>query len=254
MSRDDELFQLMRDRYNSTERVFWGNDIVPQGLFPFETKLLQKYISPHSTILNVGCGGGREAFIMSQSGHRIVAVDLSESMIEHAQKNAEKYSIENIDFLLANACDLPFRDDSFDAVIAFNNLINHIPKRVNRIKALEESRRVLKKDGIFITISNSINARFIYKLYFFFVNALRSVYNPRHAERNDTIPFHTDGKFRFIRRGPYFHWYSALEFIDDLCAARLHLVDFFSSHEIENEHKDILMRESGGQICYVAKK
>ena len=245
---------MMRKRYDTTEASFWGCQVVKQGLKKFEHQIINKYLTQPGKVLDLGCGGGREAIVLARQGHQVVGLDLSATMVKLARQNALRQNIKNIYFQQGNACALPFNEQEFDYVIALEKLINHIPSRHLRLKALKEIRRVLKPRGYLITVSNSINGRWFYPIYFKIINAWRKLYNPQQFEPNSIIPRHTRGKFKPFQSGPSFHWYSALEFIDDLCVARLKLVDFLSAKEIESDQRNFNFRENSGQICYVAQK
>lgn len=105
------------------------------------------------SLLDVGTGPGhfpgrlREGGHGGQAGHsgRIVGVDFSSGMVEKAQGQHP-----NIEFLRADAQDLPFSDDTFDVVTA-RHMLYHVP---DIAKALSEARRVLKSGGKFMALTN----------------------------------------------------------------------------------------------------
>jgi ubiquinone/menaquinone biosynthesis C-methylase UbiE len=67
-------------------------------------------------VLEVGVGTGRNLqYYPAQS--RVVAIDLSPGMLRRAVKRADRMG-RQVDFVLADAQRLPFRDDSFNAVTA----------------------------------------------------------------------------------------------------------------------------------------
>lgn len=73
----------------------------------------------------------------------IILTDISKGMVEIVKSRINK---ENISSLQADACNLPFKDNSFDLVLA-----SHMLYHVEEIDiALKEITRVLKKDGVFI--------------------------------------------------------------------------------------------------------
>lgn len=84
---------------------------------------------------------------MKQGGCRVYAVDKRESMIALSKKYAQQAGLlDKIDFRVADALDLPFEDDMFDAVImeSVNILIE------NKETAFREYFRVLKQSGILV--------------------------------------------------------------------------------------------------------
>ena len=76
-----------------------------------------------------------------------------------------KKKVKNCTFVLGKAEKLPFHKGSFDYVIVGFGLRNFSDLN----KALSEVRRVLKKDGIFISLEFSeINSNIMRKLFYFY--------------------------------------------------------------------------------------
>ncbi len=96
-------------------------------------------------ILDVGTGTGFLALILAELGHEVVGLDISESMLSVARKKAEQKGLR-IQFKLGDAENLPFKDDSFDAVIC-RHLIWTLP---NPKRALAEWARVARHKVVVI--------------------------------------------------------------------------------------------------------
>lgn len=94
-------------------------------------------------VLEVATGPGLLAKHVASASKSMVATDYSEGMIREAKKG--EYP-EKLSFEVADATELPYEADSFDAVIIANAL--HIMP--NPEKALSEINRVLRADGILI--------------------------------------------------------------------------------------------------------
>jgi ubiquinone/menaquinone biosynthesis C-methylase UbiE len=110
-------------------------------------KLLSRVFEKKSKILDVGTGTGFLALILSELGHEVTGVDLSPRMLEIARKKALE-SGQRIDFKLGDAETLPFKNNSFDAVIC-RHLLWTLP---NPTVAVSEWRRVVKKGGKVVVI------------------------------------------------------------------------------------------------------
>jgi len=98
---------------------------------------------PTDSVLDVGCGTGRALRRLAaivDSG-RLAGVDLSEKMIEEAVDKAG--GIDNLEYHVASADDLPFDHGTFDYVTSMNSF-HHYP---DQRKALGEMIRVLKNQG-----------------------------------------------------------------------------------------------------------
>ena len=89
-------------------------------------------------ILDLGCAGGN--ILLSKKEH-VVGVDLSLTALGQAQKIYSKV-------VQAQAKNLPFRDNYFDAVVALD-LFGHIPQD-EKDQVLQEIKRVLRPEGIMV--------------------------------------------------------------------------------------------------------
>lgn len=96
--------------------------------------------------LDLGCGVGRHAFHLRSEGHEVSALDGSKGGIEFAVQKAKHFAFE-IDFRVGSMTELPFDDDSFDYVLAWN-VIYHGDRTVAR-RCIEEIGRVLRAGGTY---------------------------------------------------------------------------------------------------------
>jgi SAM-dependent methyltransferase len=95
-------------------------------------------VTPGCKVLDVCTGHGVLALAASKRAAKVCAVDIAEAMIAAARRNAPA-----AECLQSDAQDLPYADNTFDAVICGYG-ISHIPE-ANR--ALAEMRRVLRPGG-----------------------------------------------------------------------------------------------------------
>ena len=92
-------------------------------------------------VLEVGVGTGRNLpYYPAQS--RVVAIDLSPGMLRRAVKRAERMG-RQVDFALADAQRLPFREGSFDTITA-TCVFCSVP---DPVQGLRELRRVSRREG-----------------------------------------------------------------------------------------------------------
>jgi ubiquinone/menaquinone biosynthesis C-methylase UbiE len=98
-------------------------------------------------VLDIGTGSGRLAIELAKvkgCNFDIVALDISENMLQIAQKNAKAAGVEDkIKFVLASASFLPFVDGCFDLVISYASL-HHWMQPVN---VFNEVQRVVNTRG-----------------------------------------------------------------------------------------------------------
>lgn len=99
-------------------------------------------------ILYLGCNAGTSVCVLSKYCDEVVGVDINENAIKRARQIAKKEKIKNVLFIHANICDMPFDDNHFDGVYAFQ-VIEHIyPEHMDMV--LEEIKRVTKKGGAIV--------------------------------------------------------------------------------------------------------
>jgi len=94
-------------------------------------------------VLELASGPGTLSNRIADSCRHVTITDFSEKMIEEAEKNVIK---KNVTFELADATRLQISNSSFDTIIIANAL--HIMPEPK--KAIDEIKRVIKKDGLII--------------------------------------------------------------------------------------------------------
>ena len=103
-------------------------------------------VVPDAVILDVGCGGGRAVKILAQAAPngKVAGIDHSEDVLPLARRvNRRLIEADRVEIRHASVSSLPFTDDVFDLVTAFETYI-FWPSPVD---ALREVRRVLKPGG-----------------------------------------------------------------------------------------------------------
>ena len=103
-------------------------------------------IAPGMTVLEVGPGNGTYTVAAARrvgDEGKVVAVDIEPKMIERVERRAQAEGITNIEARVANVHDLPFDDETFDAITMIA-VIGEIPQPE---KAMREFHRVLRPAG-----------------------------------------------------------------------------------------------------------
>jgi 2-polyprenyl-6-hydroxyphenyl methylase/3-demethylubiquinone-9 3-methyltransferase len=93
-------------------------------------------------ILDIGCGAGFLTNPWGAMGYQVTGIDLSESSLEVASRYDLSKSVK---YLVADAYNLPFADNSFSVVSAMD-FLEHVD---DPQKVVGEVARVLKPGGIF---------------------------------------------------------------------------------------------------------
>jgi 2-polyprenyl-3-methyl-5-hydroxy-6-metoxy-1,4-benzoquinol methylase len=95
-------------------------------------------------VLDLASGEGYGSHMMSQEAARVVGIDIDSNAIEHARA---KYKKENLEFKQCSILEVPIVGRKiFDVVVCFEAL-EHIE---DHDKLLDEVKRILKEDGLFI--------------------------------------------------------------------------------------------------------
>src|SRR5439155_5856786 len=85
--------------------------------------------------------------LLARHAAEVVGADIAAEVI--AQARARYAAVQNLEFVAADCAVLPFPDASFDAVVSFET-IEHITQQE---AFLDEVRRVLRTDGLFVLSS-----------------------------------------------------------------------------------------------------
>jgi len=100
--------------------------------------------------LDVCCGTGDQVFHYAKVDAITYGIDLNPKMIEVAEKNKKKLGLDNVFFQIADAQNLPFKDNFFDCASVSFGL--HEKERKARDKIISEMKRVVKEGGNLIFI------------------------------------------------------------------------------------------------------
>jgi ubiquinone/menaquinone biosynthesis C-methylase UbiE len=98
------------------------------------------------TVLDIGSGGGLDAFIAAQRvgpAGKVIGVDMTPAMLQRARRAAKKGGFDNVSFRHGYAEKLPVSDGSVDVIIS-NCVINLTE---DKGKVFREAFRVLRKGG-----------------------------------------------------------------------------------------------------------
>lgn len=104
-------------------------------------------LKPGMKVLDLGCGvGGPARTLAAEFGCQVTGLDLTEEFCRAAEMLTAKVGLDDkIEFKHGSALDMPFEDESFDAVWAQNMDMNIEDKQ----GLIREISRVLKPKGLF---------------------------------------------------------------------------------------------------------
>jgi len=105
-------------------------------------------LSKGDVVVDLGSGAGNDCFVAVQevgTEGKVVGIDMTETMIGKAQKNAEMLGLKNVEFKFGEIEKLPL-EDNFANVVISNCVLNLVP---DKEKAFAETYRILKPSGHF---------------------------------------------------------------------------------------------------------
>lgn len=135
-------------------------EFLKQALRDIHPEVLERYygcglVLPEAldgaTILDLGCGAGRDAYLLAKwvgSTGRVIGLDMTSEQIEIARRHqawhAERYNFANTEFKQGFVEDLSFLPDASVDIVVSNCVVNLSP---DKPRVLREAFRVLKPGG-----------------------------------------------------------------------------------------------------------
>ena len=106
--------------------------------------LLSEILTDSMRVLELGCGTGGSTAIHASQVRQLVATDFSKEMVRRTARKLRRRRAPVPHFATAEACRLPFRDASFDAVIGRGVLLSYVEEPE---AMLAEVHRLLRPGG-----------------------------------------------------------------------------------------------------------
>lgn len=147
------------DTFNQHGHQFWdkkGPYRTLHEINPARLTFIQRHINPaHTTILDIGCGGGILAESLAEAGARVRGIDLSASVLEAARAHARENAV-NVDYQQGNSSDCVARGERFDHITCME-MLEHV---ADPAAVIRDIAALLKPGGyaFFSTLNRSIKA------------------------------------------------------------------------------------------------
>jgi demethylmenaquinone methyltransferase/2-methoxy-6-polyprenyl-1,4-benzoquinol methylase len=151
------MFDTISKEYDGLNRVIsFGIDVKWR-------KKVVKIVKAHSpkNILDIATGTGDLAINLAQTGaSKITGLDISQGMLDVGKQKIIKKELGNtIEMVLGDSENMPFDDNTFDAITVAFGVRNFETLE----KGLTEILRVLKPDGIFVILETSVPTKTPFK-------------------------------------------------------------------------------------------
>lgn len=136
----------MSEEFENT-RAFWSGEIV-KGRLIWPDEFVIRFVKRNyrdkksCTILDFGCGAGRNAFALAKEGYRVIAMDYTD---EAKRIIDERKGTLPIEVVKNHGLEVPIESQQVDAVVADGSLFyNNVD---DTIKLLENIKKTLKAGG-----------------------------------------------------------------------------------------------------------
>ncbi|MAE49233.1 hypothetical protein CMI48_00225 [Candidatus Pacearchaeota archaeon] len=152
-SRKSEIFE------EDVEAAYYGNEQSPRV-----EHLVERFFQKKGSVLDVGCGSGREAFWLAGRGFTVDGIDVSSGMIAAAEKRRKREKIAGARFAVEDMVRFSSKK-KYDYVMALFNVLTFPETEKDRKKALRNMAKALKPGGVLVLdLANKWgNARIVMK-------------------------------------------------------------------------------------------
>jgi ubiquinone/menaquinone biosynthesis C-methylase UbiE len=114
-------------------------------------QIIQRYLpAPPALVLDIGGGSGVYSFWLSSLGYRVHLVEPVQYHLEEARRLAAQSDCPLETIAAGDARCLEYADNTFDLVLMLGPLY-HLVDKNDRVEALKEANRVVKKNGTVIS-------------------------------------------------------------------------------------------------------
>ena len=145
-----QMFDTISGNYDNLNRVIsFGIDV------KWRKKVLKIVADKNpETILDIATGTGDLAILLTQTNaKKIIGLDISAGMLDVGRKKIKELKLDSkIEMLLGDSENMPFEDNTFDAITVAFGVRNFETLE----KGLSEILRILKPDGVFVILETSV--------------------------------------------------------------------------------------------------
>lgn len=139
-SAEQDFFDSSYESGNRIKSVGQVYSIARQRVREYEDLIYSQVAG--MDVLEYGCGTGSHSLEIARRGGKVVGIDISEIGIEKARAKAAAEGVANASYVMMDAENMTFPDDSFDLVIG-EGILHHL----DLPRSYSEIARVLRPGG-----------------------------------------------------------------------------------------------------------
>ncbi len=145
----NELVQIGTDYTDKEEIMDYDRKMQKIRNIGEEVKTMLRLVDPRpdDRVLEIGCGTGEFSIELSRHCREVIALDVSEGMLEYAREKARSRNRNNISFIKGGFLTYEADDELFDAVVS-QLALHHLPD-FWKLTALKRINSMLKTAGRF---------------------------------------------------------------------------------------------------------
>ena len=131
-----------------------------------EARFVREHLSPGLGIaVDAGSGPGRHTALLATSCRKVVAVDISRSMLEVARQRLTSEARDRVDLIQADIRYFPLRDCVADAIVNLE-VLEHLPRSKEDVPAtIREFRRIVRPQGLLMMEAPLLRHRALRTIY-----------------------------------------------------------------------------------------
>jgi ubiquinone/menaquinone biosynthesis C-methylase UbiE len=140
-AREDAMWHIATGAATDADTFFASGRIETDALLAHASLLPDA----SQTVLEIGCGIGRMTARLAELYGTVIALDVSQQMLEHARRTL--VDKDNVSYLLGSGADLAgIGSASVDVVFSYI-VLQHVPTAAAQLAYFREARRVLRPGG-----------------------------------------------------------------------------------------------------------
>ena len=141
--REKKIWQKSAKYYDKQVKVY-------DNAYKLTIQNSLKFINQEYSVLDFACGTGIVSIEIAKEAKKVVAVDISDKMIDVAKKKLSQKKLDNIEFKAVDGYNLDYPENHFNVVLLYNAL--HVVQEPQTV--LKEIKRLLKPDGVLLTATD----------------------------------------------------------------------------------------------------